>query len=733
MSVLGAPLDRVDGPLKVTGSATFTAEHPLPRLCYAKLLFSTIANGSIRSFNTQAMQRAPGFIAVLTPDNAPPLPERGRAGVEPPAGRVLSLLQDPSVAYNGQPIGVVIAETLEQATYAASLARISYDTESPQLEFAAASAAAHAPKPSPQAKPDYSRGDFDAAQASAPVRIEQTYSTPVEHHNPMEPHATIASWDSDRLTIYDSTQYVSGVQKTLSKVLGIAPQQIHVISPYVGGGFGCKGSMWSHVALAAMAARRVGRPVKLVLERTEMFGPVGARPRTEQRLQLGARHDGSLVAVSHSVLSHTSLLEDFTEPSATVTRMLYECPNLKTRQRLVALNVGTTTFQRAPGESTGTFALEVAMDELAVATGTDPVELRLRNYAEREPESGRPWSSKSLRECYADAAHRFGWASRGAPRTMRDGDDWIGWGMATATYPANRMKASARARYLADGSAEVATGTQELGTGSYTVLTQVAADTLGLNPGDVRLQLGDTTLPEAPVSGGSMTVASVSPAVQAACLQAREGLLRRCLTQPLPGLSANSTDALTVADGWVLERDHPERRVRIAAVLALAPGEISGTATTAPGPERQQYAMHSFGAVFAEVRVDADLGRVRVPRIVGTYGVGRLLNRKTGISQLVGGIVWGVGMALMESSEFDLTTGRILNANLADYHVPVHADIETIDVAVLDEVDAQVNPLGAKGIGEIGITGVAAALANAVFHATGRRVRSLPLTVEQLL
>jgi xanthine dehydrogenase YagR molybdenum-binding subunit len=717
----------------VAGAATFAAEHTLPRLCYARLLFSTIASGSIRTYDTRAMQRAPGVIAVITPDNAPALPEHGRAGVEPPAGRVLSLLQDHTVAYNGQPIGVVIADTPEQAAYAVTLARISYDTQAAQLNFTAAIPAAHAPKPTPQAKPDYSRGDCDAAQAVAEVRVEQTYSTPVEHHNPMEPHATVAWWDADRLTVWDSTQYVSGVQKTLGKVFGMAPEQIHVISPYVGGGFGCKGSMWSHVALAAMAARRVGRPVKLVLERTEMFGSVGARPRTEQHLQLGARRDGTLTAVSHSVLSHTSLLEDFTEPSATVTRMLYACPNLKTQQRLVALNVGTPTFQRAPGESTGTFALEVAMDELAVASGVDPVELRLRNYALREPETGHPWSSKSLRECYADAARRFGWASRGAPRSMRDGDDLIGWGMATATYPANRMKASAAARYLADGTAVVGTGTQELGTGSYTVLTQVAAEALGLETRDVRLQLGDTTLPEAPVSGGSMTVASVSPAVQAACLKARDALLAHCIAARIAGLTAASTDELMVSGGWIAVRGHPARRVRIAAALVQAPAEISGTATTAPGPERQQYAMHSFGAVFAEVRVDAELGRVRVPRIVGTYGVGRLLNRKTAISQLVGGVVWGVGMALLERSELDEASGRIVNANLADYHVPVHADIETIEIEVVDEVDPYVNPLGAKGIGEIGITGVAAALANAIFHATGRRVRDLPISADKLI
>ncbi len=730
---VGQPLDRVDGPLKVRGAAPFAAENALPRLCYAKLVLSAIPAGTIRSLNTEAALAVPGVIKVFTPANAVRLPDHGRGGVNPPAGRVLSLLQDNSVFYNSQPIAVVVAESLERAAHAAALVRVAYQPSAATLNFGSARHAAYAPKPTPQAKPDYARGDCEAARAQSAVQVEQTYTTPMEHHNPMEPHATVAHWDGDSLTVYDSTQYVSGVRTTLAKIFGIAPQRIRVISPYVGGGFGCKGSMWSHVALAAMAAQQVGRPVKLVLERTEMFGPVGGRPQTEQRIFLGAGKDGRLLCIEHEVLSHTSTFEDFVEPCATVTRMLYACPNMRATQRLLQLNVGTPTFQRAPGESTGTFALEVAMDELAEAAGLDPVELRLRNYAEQEPETGKPWSSKSLRECYQDGARRFGWERRPAARSLREGHELIGWGMATATYPMNRQKAAASAQYLANGTALVRCGSQDIGTGTYTVMTQVASDALGLKVNAVRFELGDSALPPAPVSGGSMTVASVSPAVLAACQDARQKLLQEAARQAHAELKGAAATDLAVEDGWVIWSRGGDQRVPVASVLAHTGADIAGYATSAPGPEREHFAMHSFGAVFAEVRVDRDLGHIRVPRIVATYGVGRLLNRKTGISQLTGGIVWGLGMALTEQSIPDLRTGRFVNANLAEYHVPVHADVGTIEVAVVEEVDPHVNPLGAKGIGEIGITGVAAALANAVYHATGRRVRDLPITLDKLL
>lgn len=463
-----------------------------------------------------------------------------------------------------------------------------------------------------------------------------------------------------------------------------------------------------------------------------MFGPVGGRPRTEQRIAMGAASDGRFTAISHDSLTTTSMIEDWTEPCAIVTRMLYDTPNQRTTHRLARLNVGTPTFQRAPGEATGTFALEVALDEMAYALGIDPVELRLRNDAAQDPEKRIPWSSKSLAACYRTGAERFGWARRNPqPGSMREGTTRVGWGMATATYPANRSAAAATARYLPDGTAQVESGSQDLGTGTYTVMTQVAADAMGMPVDRVLFSLGDTRMPEAPVSGGSQSVASVSPAVQAAGQQARDALIAAAIadaSSPLHGLAAG---AITVADG-VLSA-HSGAREPAAAVVARYGRPIEVTAKVQPGEEKQKFSMHSFGAVFAEVHVDADLGVIRVSRIVGSYGVGRLLNAKTGRSQLMGGIVWGMGMALFEESLLDPRYGRIVNNNLAEYHVPVNADVPDIDILVLDEADPHINPLGAKGIGEIGITGVPAAIANAVYHATGRRVRELPITLDKLI
>ena len=730
-AIVGSAFDRKDGPAKLAGTANYMADFDAARMAYALLVQSTIAKGRIESIDTQRAAAAPGVVLVMTYANAPKLPP---VAPKPPGDRALSLLQTNEVRYNGEPIAVVVAESLEQARAAADLLDVRYAPEQPALDFDSVLASAYAPPQVVHGKTDSSWGDAKSALDSAAVKIDHVYSTPMENHNPMEPHGTLAVWNGDALTVHDSTQGVSGARKALAKKLGIAPEKVRVISPYIGGGFGCKGSAWSHVVLAAMASRQAARPVRLVLDRTQMFGPVGYRPRTRQHIALGADKDGKLVAIVHEVTSPTSTFEDWTETSATLTRMLYACPNVDTSHRLVKLNLGTPTFMRAPGLSTGSFALESALDELAVALNTDPLELRLRNYAETEPESGKPFSSKKLRDCYRDAADRFGWAKRNPQvGSMRDGDKLIGYGVATMTYPAHRQAANAKLRVLADGSVHVRCGTQDLGTGTYTIIAQVAADALGILPERIHVEIGDSDLPEAPVSGGSMTAASVTPAVRDAALKARGELIARALADPASPFHGRVASEVTIQAGAMCDVKNPQQRELIAVLLARNGGATIETDAQAKPAEEEKFATHSFGAAFAEVAVDPQLGEVRVRRIVARYSVGKLLNAKTGRSQFLGGIVWGLGMALTEQTLVDPGSGRVLNANLAQYHVPVAADIPEIDVAAVEEDDQNFNPVGARGIGEIGITGIPAAIANAVYHATGKRIRDLPIVAEKIL
>ena len=733
MSAIGQGIDRSDGFLKVTGAAKYSAEHGLTRLSYGVMVLSTIPSGRIAAIDDSTARTMRGVLAVLTPMSAPRLPAQPKAGTM--SNPRLSLLQDSVVHYNGQPIAVVVADTLEHARDAARHLHVRYAASKAVLGMANARKNLRKVPGSPERPSDTARGNAAAMLAKAPHRHDAVYSTPIENHNPMEPHATIAAWEGDTLTLYDSTQNVSGVRRTAAKTFGIPPDKVRVICHFVGGGFGCKGNTWSHVMLAAMAAKVVGAPVKLVLDRNQMFAAVGARPMTEQRLRMGAAANGHLQALLHDTISHTSFVDDFSEPCSTVTRALYRADSLQTTQRLATMNLGVPTYMRAPGEASGSFALESALDELAYKLKIDPVQLRLQNYAEQHPEKQIPFSSKSLRECYRVGAEKFGWSKRTpAPRSMRQGNTLIGWGMATATYPANRSKAKAVATIQPDGSALVRSGTQDLGTGTYTVMTQIAADALGVPLAKVTFELGDTGFPEAPISGGSQTVASVGPAVHAAATAARSKLIGMALADQASPLFGLKLDDVVAKNGWLMDRAKPQRREPMAAVMARHGGQaVSAEGEAAPGDEKKKFAMHSFGAVFVEVHVDADLGTVRVPRVVGVYGVGRLMNAKTGHSQLLGGIVWGIGMGLMEKTEFDWRHGRAVNANLADYHVPVNADIGDIDIAVVDEQDPQINALGAKGIGEIGIVGVAAALANAVHHATGKRIRDLPITVDQLV
>lgn len=703
---LGKGVSRVDARLKVTGQAQYAAEVPVANLVYGVIVTSAVL-GKLTGIDSAAAERAPGVLAVLSSKNARPLPGAKRKSTD--VDRVLQLLQDPTLPYCDAPVAVVVADTLERAQGAAELLRLDYDAGEVRVDLERELASAYQPKKAgPRADADSHRGDLQAGLDHAEVRVDQTYFTPNQNHNPMEMHGLTAVWHAkDRLTLYDTSQGIFGVRQKMANVFDIPLENVRVVSRYVGGGFGCKGSPWSHVGLCALAAQHVGRPVRLVLTRQQMFSLVGYRPRTHQHLRLGATRDGKLTAVEHATHSETSRFDEFSEPSGLQTRMLYACPNVVTSHRLVRLDVPTPTFMRAPGESTGTFALEVAMDELAYELGIDPLELRLKNYAERDDDENKPYSSKSLRQCYERAAAAFGWKGRKPePRSQRDGRLLVGFGMATATYPARQSPAAARARLNPDGTILVQAGTQDIGTGTYTVMSQIAADTLGVPLELVRFELGDTLLPETPVSGGSQTAASTGSAVEQACLELRAKL----------GSSTATFD-----------------RKRLEELAKSSTEPLLGEAKTSEKADRKDFSCHSFGAQFVEVKVDPDLGEARVTRCVSAFAAGKILNAKTARSQFMGGMVWGIGFALTEHTVRDSRSGRVVTRDLADYHVPVNADVPELQVIMVDEHDEHVNQIGVKGIGEIGITGMAAAITNAVFHATGKRVRDLPITPDKLL
>jgi xanthine dehydrogenase YagR molybdenum-binding subunit len=732
MAIIGQPIDRVDGHLKVTGRARYAAEFPVPNLAHAMLVQSTVGAGEIIGFDLERAKAMRGVLAIITPQDAPKLATSGGAQQTIRA----PLLQDMRILYNGQHVAVVVADTLDRAAAAAAAIRVRYRREEPVTSMEAVLGQAYVPTRFRNgARPaDLQRGDPDGAFAQAPIKVEATYTTPIEHHNPMEPHATIARWDGDRLTVWTSTQGISGTRQSLAGLFGIDARNVRVICPYVGGGFGCKGNTWPPAVLAAMAARVTGRPVKLVVTRAQMFTSNGYRPRTIQKLRFAADEQGRLAAMRHDGFSQMSLpvLGEFSEPVGLATEMLYACPNVATTHRLVATHSSLPTYMRAPGLASGNFALESAIDELAVALKMDPLDFRLRNYAEQDPDENRPYASKALRECYRQGAEAFGWSGRSLePRSMRDGNVLIGWGMATSTYPTHRMPAAARVRIGANGAALVQVGTQDLGTGTYTVMSQIAADELGLPLGRVQFELGDSAFPAAPVSGGSMTVSSVGPAVLAACQAVRQKLFDLALADRRLGWQRAAPDALRLQNGVVIG---PDGRAPVAELLARRRLEfIEADSSVKPGEEHERYAMHAFGAQFVEVRVDADIGQLRVSRYVGAFDSGRILNAKTARSQLIGGIIYGLGMALLEETHLDGETGRIVNANVAEYLMPVNADVPDIQAILVANDERNSNPLGAKGIGELPTVGVAAAVANAVFHATGVRVRDLPVRVEQLL
>ena len=711
-NAIGTPVSRVEGAAKVTGRARYAAEFAPAGLAYAALIESTIPAGQITAIHAADAERAPGVLLVLTHQNAPKLayrPAEERPAVEPVSGAQLHVLQDNEVKFSGQPIGLVVAETQTQAEYAASLVRVTYRRNpASQTRFDPARGRPTSEAAAKRGRgPETQHGNPDGAFAAAATRIDQTYVQPREHHNAMEPHAAVAQWEGDHLTLWDKTQWVQNDAEEIARVFGIPAEAVRVINPFVGGAFGSALRTWPHVTLAALAARQTGRPVRLELTRRQLYQSVGFRPHTQQRVGLGAGESGQLTALIQEAVGQTSTYEEFAEATLDVPATTYACPNRRTRYHLVEMNTNTPCPMRGPGHATGLLAQEIAMDELAAALQMDPIALRLKNYAERDPKKDQPWSSKALRECYQVGAERFGWNRRStAPRSMRSGRDLVGMGMATAMNPSPRYPISASATLLLDGTVVVQSATSDMGPGTYTSMTQVAADTLGLPVSRVRFELGDTTLPAAKEHGGSTTMASVGSAVRAACLALRAKL-----------------DNLAQSDAA-----DPADLLRRAGLTQL---KADGSAQ--PGEEKQTFSTYSFGAVFAEVHVDPDFGTVRVPRIIGAYDIGRVVNPKLAHSQCLGGMVGGIGMALLEEAEWDPQLGRVMNANLAEYLVPVCADVIELDAVFVPGEDTVMNPLGVKGVAELGLCGVAPAIANAVYHATGHRMRELPITIDKLL
>jgi xanthine dehydrogenase YagR molybdenum-binding subunit len=735
---IGQPLDRVDGAAKVTGQAVFTAELDLPALAYAALVCSTIARGRVTAIEAADAAAVPGFVALITHESMPRLanPRPGmQAGGEGFALSDLPILQDDDVRWDGQPVAVVVADTLEDAERAASLVHVEYEAAAAAVSFAAEKPNAMVPDSVLGEPPELTIGDPDAALASAATSVDRTYRTPRYNHHAIEPHATVACWNDDGgLTVYDSTQSVTRCRQALAQVFGVADDAVRVIAAYVGGGFGGKAGLWSHIVLCAAAAQVVKRPVKLALTREQIVRAVGGRTTSEQRVALGASKRGRLGALIHTgvtaATTHGRYPEQFTFPA----RHLYKAPALRVRQEVVNLDMVANTWMRAPGESIGTFALESALDELAHELELDPIELRRRNEPKKDPTAQTRFSSRRLLEAYRRGAEAFGWSERSAtPRAQRAGRWLVGRGVATAYYPYFRVGAKARVRISADGTASVYAPANEMGMGTATVQIQHVAERLGLPVERVAFEYGDSALLDAKImAGGSSQTVSVLAAVQAAIDKARRALLRlarRHADSPLAGLKLKDVIA---RDGGLYRLDAPERGESVTAILRRAGREFVEVEAAASEPkELEKYSMHSYGAQFCELRVHERTGEIRVARWLGSFDCGRVLNRKTAESQLRGGIVMGIGMALTEETLFDERRGRIVNRSLADYHVPVNLDVPDIEVLFVDEPDKRA-VLGAHGIGELGITGAAAAIANAVFNATGTRVRELPITLDRL-
>ncbi|GAB3572052.1 xanthine dehydrogenase family protein molybdopterin-binding subunit [Spirosoma luteolum] len=741
-NAIGKPLNRVDGKAKVTGEAKYAAEFSVPDLTYGYVVSSTIAKGKITRIDTSKALSLPGVLAVLTHENRPKVAwfDISYNDQDAPPGSPFRPLYDASIKYSGQPIALVVAESFELARYAASLVQTDYKEETPVTDFEANLDKAHKPKTGfatllkpPPPKP---RGDFEGVYKASDVKMKGTYVHAPEHHNPMEMFATTVAYERNgKLTIYDKTQGVTNSKMYVTQIFGMSSDDVRVIAPYMGGGFGSGLRPQYQLFLAVLAARALKRSVRVVLTRQQMF-TFGHRPATVQHIALGGTADGTLNAIYHDAVGETSRFEDYTEIVVNWAGMLYPAKNVMLDYKVVDLDVYTPLDMRAPGGVTGVSALECAIDELAYTMKVDPVAFRLQNYAERNEAEDLPYSSKELRACFHEGAERFGWWKRNPePRSTRRGHNLVGWGMATGIWDANQMFTTAEAVLTVNGKLRVSSATADMGTGTYTIMTQIAADTLGFPVEDVIFRLGDSDMPFSLISGGSWTAATVGTAVMRVCEDLGKTLLKMAQKMPKSPFSKAKREDVTFANKHMHLTSDPTVTIALIELVNQNGGRaiVEKTTTLPNALEQRKYTRSAHSAVFVEVEVDEDLGNVRVTRAVTAVAAGRILNPKTARSQILGGMVWGISKALEEETKMDTTYGRFMNHSLAEYHVAVNADIHDLDVIFVDEDDTIVNPLGVKGLGEIGIVGMPAAVANAVFHATGKRVNDLPITLDKLL